>query len=89
MTAREEEQLYLDLKSVHPTWTPPFISGYVHGSRDEPGRKGPKPIYVREARTKKPYALGYLLGFAVNRGPDAQAEAWFGMIGDLIDHASN
>jgi hypothetical protein len=33
------------------------------------------------------YGLGYLMGFAMRRGPDAEIEPWFGLIGLLVEDA--
>jgi hypothetical protein len=78
MTPQEQNQLYLDLKAAHPGWSNRFLSGYVHGANDEPDKKRPSVSLTAQAHDLDHYALGYLTGFSVHRGPDAEMEPWFG-----------
>jgi hypothetical protein len=86
MSPADQEKLFTEIGTVHPTWTPKFKSGYVHGANDETTRTRPVSRYVREATgyVDYEYALGYLAGFATHRGVDAEMEPWFDFIGDLV-----
>lgn len=84
MSPAEQENLFAKLRSVHPKWTPRFTSGYVHGAKDERERAEPPPQFAREHTE---YAHGYLLGFAVHRGEDAEVEPWFATVGELVQEA--
>lgn len=84
MIVQEQEQLFAALKEAHPAWTPRFTSGYVHGVNDESCRTRPKSSFVREAAVLDHYALGYLTGFALHRGVDAELEPWFGFVSLLV-----
>lgn len=83
MTPKEQEQLFLDLKTAHPTWSNQCLSGYAHGANDAARFARPKTIMRRR---RDEYALGYLTGFAM-RSPyyeDVERESWFHFVGDLI-----
>jgi hypothetical protein len=84
MTATEQESMFKLLQRVHPTWSTYFVSGYIHGVQDEGLRPKPQGLYIRDARRLDQYALGYLIGFALHRGTDAESEPWFGFVGELV-----
>lgn len=84
MTPPEQEKLFADLREMHPNWTARFCSGYVHGAQDETKQRKPRSGMLVDARHLDHYALGYLTGFAVHCGPDAEQESWFGFAGMLI-----
>jgi hypothetical protein len=79
MSPAEQEKLFAVLKAAHPDFPDRFISGYVHGAADEAERKHPKGEFKSSAKVLDLYAVGYLTGFAVHRGPDAQLEPWFSL----------
>jgi hypothetical protein len=85
MTVVEQELLFASLRRDHPDWPVRLASGYVHGAHDE-GLYDKPQVSTRHPR-KDEYRLGYLVGFAVRRGLDAESEKWFRFIGDLLKEA--
>jgi hypothetical protein len=85
MTAKEQLVYFHELRERYPRWSGHFISGYVHGALDEGRRTDPESSYVARTRQADPYADGYLLGFAMHRGTDAEKESWFGAVARLED----
>jgi hypothetical protein len=85
MNAKEQEQMFKDLRTAHPGWTKEFTSGYVHGVEDEGIRQKPAGSFIEGARQIDHYALGYLMGFAMHRGTDCEQEAWFGFVSLLVE----
>jgi len=81
MDPREQEKLFAKLRTAHPTWPLRFVSGYVHGARDESVRDRPPPVM---ARAGDEYALGYLTGFAMRRGEDAEHTGWFRFVSRVV-----
>lgn len=88
MTPQEQEAMFTQLKALHPRWPDRFISGYVAGAQDEDNRPQPSAIYRQTAMELDHYALGYLLGFAIHRGVDAEQEPWFHLIGLIAEETS-
>jgi hypothetical protein len=87
MTPADQDKLFKELRVLHRDWMNRFTSGYVHGVSDEGDFKAPRPDFIQQASPESrldEYALGYLTGFAVHRGPDVEREPWFGFIGDLV-----
>jgi hypothetical protein len=84
MTVIEQEELFVSLKNSHPAWTDKFCSGYVAGVVDEATQSKPKAELARRRTELDHYALGYLTGFAMHRGQDAETEPWFGFVGNLV-----
>jgi hypothetical protein len=87
MNPQDQEKLFLSLRAIHPQWGVRFCSGYVHGVRDEEKRRTPQVAYIQGAVQKELYSTGYLTGFAVRRGSDAEVEPWFDFVGDLVSEA--
>jgi len=87
MSPAEQEKLFGVLRIAHQKWSPRFCSGYVHGAQDEQFRTKPKRDQLLMAEALDDYGLGYLMGFAMRRGPDAEIEPWFGLIGLLVEDA--
>jgi hypothetical protein len=87
MNPQEQEQLFKKLQVLHPQWPNRFISGYVAGAQDEDRHAQPSAIQRQKAVELDHYALGYLVGFAMYRGPDAEAEPWFHLIGLIVEDA--
>lgn len=85
MTPLEREKMFRDLQAIHPQWPPRFISGYIHGVEDEDRHKHPAKTFQDSAHDLDHYALGYLVGFAMHRGPDAECEPWFHLIGLIVE----
>ena len=81
MSPADQEKLFISLRGTHPTWSVQRLSGYVHGANDESRLGQPQRIMQNQ---QDEYALGYLTGFAVRRGEDAEYERWFRFIGDLV-----
>ncbi len=77
LSQAEQEALFKQLKAAHPRWTDAFVSGYVHGVADESFRGSP----MLKGRVD-PYGKGYLLGFALHFGEDAELASWFGALGE-------
>jgi len=86
MPVPEQEALFKSIREKHPRWTASFRSGYVHGASDAEWRKLPHPTWIG-GRDK--YALGYLVGFAVCRGPDSTTATWFDpdILSPLVEEA--
>jgi len=89
MTAKEQEALFAELTKTHPHWTPRFTSGYVAGVVAEGLRKKPEPILINKAHDIDPYALGYLMAFAIHRGSDVEEETWFSFVSLLVEEHHN
>ena len=87
MTPKEQEALYRDIHAVHPQWPPRFLSGYVHGAVDEENYRTPRSEMVHNAHDLDHYALGYLTGFAMRRGQDAETELWFDFVALIVRDA--
>jgi hypothetical protein len=85
LTPAEQEMMFKQLRALHPQWPDRFISGYVAGAQDEDRRSQPTSIQRQKALGLDHYALGYLTGFAVHRGVDAEAEPWFHLIGLIVE----
>ena len=84
MTPKEQTDLFAQMILLHPSWTPRFTSGFVHGVKDERRQECPARDFVVTAMDHDPYGLGYLTGFAIYRGADASIESWFGLIGATL-----
>lgn len=84
MDAKEREILFHNLREVHPRWPVRFVSGYIHGLEDEDRHKRPARAFLEGAQALDHYALGYLVSFAVHRGPDSELEPWFSLIGLIV-----
>lgn len=78
MTPTDAEQLFQQLRDAHPRWSVRFCSGYVHGARDETLLGKPASGY---ASGTTPYDLGYITGFVIRRGVDAELERWTWRLG--------
>ena len=74
MDVKTQELLFENTRKRHPTWTPRFCSGYVHGANDEGFCKFPDPS---RRGSKEEYNLGYLIGFVVCRGPEIETMTGF------------
>ena len=85
MNSREQETFFAELRIEHPAWTIQFCSGYVAGVLDESMRPNPKSALVKDAAHLDHYALGYLLAFAIHRGPDCESEPWYNVVGLLVE----
>jgi hypothetical protein len=85
MSPTEQEALFKTLQTIYPHWQPQFCSGYVHGAADEGRRKFPQPLFLD---AEDDYEIGYLLGFAIHRGVDAEVEPWFSKIADRLVEAT-
>ena len=83
MTIQEQEELFAFLRATPPNWSLKLCSGYVHGCVDEGKLKAPRGS-LRSSKVHDDYALGYLAGFAVRRGEDAEREPWFDFIYHLV-----
>ena len=84
MTPQESEKLFAVLQAAHPRWSAQFCSGFVHGARDEAEHKKPPKLYVDRPDQ---YARGYLTGFALYRGSDAECQSWFDFVGTSVEGA--
>jgi len=80
MTPDYQEKLFTSLRNAHPAWSVRRVSGYVHGANDE--SRLDQPMRDMQKRRDE-YALGYLIGFAVRRGEDAEHEKWFRLVGRI------
>ena len=89
MTVAEQEALFKSLKEAHPKWTNKFCSGYVAGVVDEARHEQPENTFVKDADLLDPYALGYITGFAVHRGSDAELEPWFENVTRFVPRDGN
>jgi hypothetical protein len=84
MTPSEQEALFIQLRRRFPDWSSTFTSGYVHGASDEGDRRQPRKGYLGAARRHDEYALGYIVGFAIRRGIDAEQERWLAPVGTIL-----
>jgi hypothetical protein len=85
MNAQDQEKLFAALQTAHPHWPKRFISGYVNGVLDEGMGSRPQRVMVEDAKEQSPYALGYLVGFAIRRGGDVEREPWFGFVSLVVE----
>jgi hypothetical protein len=84
MSPLDQEKLFKQLRSIHPQWPILFLSGYIHGVNDEESRACPLDAQIQKASELDRYGLGYLLGFAMHRGIDAEMEPWYGLIALMV-----
>jgi hypothetical protein len=87
MNPQEQKALYRKMQLANPQWPTRFLSGYVAGAQHETQYQQPVRFMQEQAHDLDHYALGYLVGFAMYRGPDAETEPWFHLVGLIVEEA--
>lgn len=82
MSPTDQDKLFVSLRKTHSKWSMMYCSGYVHGAKDEGVWRNPrKEFRLPTSGCHDDYTLGYLTGFAIHRGVDAETEPWFAFMG--------